>query len=137
MCRRFGGGPVGLTTLAVTVGEEAETVETVAEPAPWQDATRITFTSEAAEQTLHTTAPDGSTTRRQVSRARGMAALTVSPQRVGLRWHDSAFHLTMVPAAPDAPKEGFDIIPMWIADMNFPTVPAIPEAMIERALAAC
>lgn len=32
LCRRFGGGPVGLTTLAVTVGEEAETVETVAEP---------------------------------------------------------------------------------------------------------
>lgn len=30
--QRFGGGPVGLTTLAVTVGEEAETVETVAEP---------------------------------------------------------------------------------------------------------
>ena len=27
MCRRFAGGPVGLTTLAVTVGEEAETVE--------------------------------------------------------------------------------------------------------------
>ncbi|MDO5721202.1 MAG: Holliday junction branch migration DNA helicase RuvB [Actinomycetaceae bacterium] len=32
LCRRFQGGPVGLTTLAVTVGEEAETVETVAEP---------------------------------------------------------------------------------------------------------
>ncbi|MGC5166360.1 Holliday junction branch migration DNA helicase RuvB [Luteimicrobium sp. DT211] len=32
LCRRFGGGPVGLTTLAMTVGEEAETVETVAEP---------------------------------------------------------------------------------------------------------
>jgi holliday junction DNA helicase RuvB len=32
LCRRFGGGPVGLTTLAVAVGEEAETVETVAEP---------------------------------------------------------------------------------------------------------
>ncbi len=32
LCRRFGGGPVGLTTLAVTVGEEAETVETVVEP---------------------------------------------------------------------------------------------------------
>ncbi len=32
LCRRFNGGPVGLTTLAVTVGEEAETVETVAEP---------------------------------------------------------------------------------------------------------
>ncbi|MCL2463877.1 MAG: Holliday junction branch migration DNA helicase RuvB [Micrococcales bacterium] len=32
LCTRFGGGPVGLTTLAVVVGEEAETVETVAEP---------------------------------------------------------------------------------------------------------
>jgi Holliday junction DNA helicase RuvB len=32
MCTRFGGGPVGLTTLAVSVGEEPETVETVAEP---------------------------------------------------------------------------------------------------------
>ena len=32
LCRRFGGGPVGLTTLAVAVGEEADTVETVAEP---------------------------------------------------------------------------------------------------------
>ena len=35
--------------------------------------------------------------------------------------------------APDAPKEGFDVIPMWIADMNFPTVPTIPEAIIKRA----
>ena len=34
---------------------------------------------------------------------------------------------------PDAPKEGFDAIPMWVADMNFPTVPTIPEAIIERA----
>lgn len=32
LCRRFGGGPVGLSTLAVAVGEEADTVETVAEP---------------------------------------------------------------------------------------------------------
>ncbi|WP_123370610.1 Holliday junction branch migration DNA helicase RuvB [Cellulomonas sp. PhB150] len=32
LCTRFGGGPVGLTTLAVAVGEEPETVETVAEP---------------------------------------------------------------------------------------------------------
>lgn len=32
LCGRFGGGPVGLTTLAVAVGEEPETVETVAEP---------------------------------------------------------------------------------------------------------
>ncbi|HEX8003988.1 MAG TPA: Holliday junction branch migration DNA helicase RuvB [Mycobacteriales bacterium] len=30
--RRFGGGPVGLGTVAVAVGEEPETVETVAEP---------------------------------------------------------------------------------------------------------
>lgn len=29
---RFGGGPVGLNTLAVSVGEEAETVESVVEP---------------------------------------------------------------------------------------------------------
>lgn len=35
--------------------------------------------------------------------------------------------------APNAPTEGFDVIPMWVADMNFPTVPTIPEAMIERA----
>lgn len=32
LCRRFGGGPVGLSTLAVSVGEEPDTVETVAEP---------------------------------------------------------------------------------------------------------
>jgi Holliday junction DNA helicase RuvB len=30
--RRFGGGPVGLSTLAMALGEEAETVEVVAEP---------------------------------------------------------------------------------------------------------
>ena len=35
--------------------------------------------------------------------------------------------------APDGPKEGFDIIPMWVADMNFPTVPTVPEAIIARA----
>jgi Holliday junction DNA helicase RuvB len=32
LCRRFSGGPVGLATLAVAVGEETETVETVVEP---------------------------------------------------------------------------------------------------------
>lgn len=31
LCERFGGGPTGLTTLAVAIGEEPETVETVAE----------------------------------------------------------------------------------------------------------
>ncbi len=34
--------------------------------------------------------------------------------------------------APDAPKEGFSPIPMWVADMNFATAPSIPEAIIER-----
>ena len=32
LINRFGGGPVGLSTLAVAVGEEPETIETVAEP---------------------------------------------------------------------------------------------------------
>ena len=36
------------------------------------------------------------------------------------------------PGVPGAPKEGFDAIPMWVADMNFPTVPTIPQAIIER-----
>lgn len=35
--------------------------------------------------------------------------------------------------APEAPKPGFDVIPMWVADMNFPTVPTIQQAIIERA----
>ena len=43
----------------------------------------------------------------------------------------------MVPFGPQPPKEGFDLIPMWIADMNFPTVPTIPEAMIQRAQHPC
>ena len=30
-------------------------------------------------------------------------------------------------------REGFDLIPMWVADMNFPTAPTICEAVIERA----
>lgn len=35
--------------------------------------------------------------------------------------------------APPAPKEGFDAIPMWVADMNFATVPTVTEAIVERA----
>ena len=35
--------------------------------------------------------------------------------------------------APGGPREGFDVIPMWVADMNFPTVPTIQEAIIRRA----
>ena len=36
--------------------------------------------------------------------------------------------------APGGPKpgSGFDVIPMWVADMNFPTVPTIPRAIAER-----
>ena len=30
------------------------------------------------------------------------------------------------------PKEGFDAIPMWVADMNFPTVPTVVDAMRTR-----
>ena len=35
--------------------------------------------------------------------------------------------------APEPPAEGFDAIPMWVADMNFATVPTITDAIIERA----
>lgn len=35
--------------------------------------------------------------------------------------------------SPAPPKEGFDAIPMWVADMNFPTIPTIQQAIIERA----
>lgn len=34
--------------------------------------------------------------------------------------------------SPEPPKEGFDLIPMWIADMNFATAPSIQKAIIER-----
>ena len=35
--------------------------------------------------------------------------------------------------APTAPKNGLSAIPMWVADMNFATVPTIPEEIIKRA----
>ena len=45
-----------------------------------------------------------------------------------------AIDLVGMPGSPyPAPREGFDVIPMWVADMNFPVVPTIQEAMIERA----
>lgn len=34
--------------------------------------------------------------------------------------------------APKKPREGFDVIPMWIADMNFPVVSTITQALTER-----
>ena len=39
--------------------------------------------------------------------------------------------------APGAPKEGFDAIPMWVADMNFPTAPTICETIIQRVSHPC
>lgn len=33
---------------------------------------------------------------------------------------------------PDSPQEGYDFIPMWVADMNFTVLPTIQEAIIER-----
>ena len=38
-----------------------------------------------------------------------------------------------LPGRPGGPREGFDAIPMWVADMNFPTAPGIPAAIRERA----
>ena len=39
---------------------------------------------------------------------------------------------TMPGFAPAAPKAGFDAIPMWVADMNFPTAATIQQAIAER-----
>jgi len=44
-----------------------------------------------------------------------------------------AVDMVGAPGSPyPAPKEGFDVIPMWVADMNFPVVPTIQQAMIRR-----
>ena len=34
--------------------------------------------------------------------------------------------------SPDVPDPEFDFIPMWVADMNFPVLPAVQEAIIAR-----
>lgn len=39
---------------------------------------------------------------------------------------------TWFTTAPTAPKEGFDAIPMWVADMNFPAPATITDAIRER-----
>ena len=36
------------------------------------------------------------------------------------------------PGAPGGPREAFDAIPMWVADMSFPTCPAVTEAIRNR-----
>lgn len=43
-----------------------------------------------------------------------------------------AIAVEQIPISGAQVKEGFDRIPMWVADMNFPTVPTIVEAMMER-----
>ena len=43
-----------------------------------------------------------------------------------------AIAVERIPIPGSQVKEGFDRIPMWVADMNFPTVPTIVEAMMER-----
>ena len=57
---------------------------------------------------------------------RGMDALAVDALGHG----DTSF-------VPLAPEEGFDAIPMWVADMNFPTCPAIQEEIIRRTQHPC
>lgn len=37
-----------------------------------------------------------------------------------------------VDSPPAQPREGFDLIPMWVADMNFPTAPVILDALHRR-----
>ena len=54
---------------------------------------------------------------------RGKDALAVDAIGAGVPWAK----------APAAPKNGLSAIPMWVADMNFATVPTIPEEIIKRA----
>lgn len=44
---------------------------------------------------------------------------------------------TMPGFAPDPPKAGFDPIPMWVADMSFPTAPSVVEAIAKRIEHPC
>ena len=43
-----------------------------------------------------------------------------------------AIAVDAAPSPKGGRKEGFDVIPMWVADMNFPTVPTIPEYITRR-----
>lgn len=43
-----------------------------------------------------------------------------------------AIAVDMIPYKDIQIKEGFSKIPMWVADMNFQTVPTVPEAIAER-----
>ena len=44
-----------------------------------------------------------------------------------------AIAVDIIPFSEASVQEGFSRIPMWVADMNFATCPAIPDAIIERA----
>lgn len=43
-----------------------------------------------------------------------------------------AIAVDMIPYKDIQTKEGFSKIPMWVADMNFPTVPTVPETITGR-----
>ena len=63
LCTRFAGSPVGLTTLAVSVGEEPETIETVAEPSLFREGLivrtpRGRMATQAAYEHLGLAVPD-------------------------------------------------------------------------------
>ena len=51
------------------------------------------------------------------------------PDRAG----KDAIAAEVIPFADAEVKPGFDRIPMWVADMNFPTAPAVTRRIIERA----
>lgn len=44
-----------------------------------------------------------------------------------------AIAVDVIPFTDVTVREGFSKLPMWVADMNFPTVPTITEAVIARA----
>ena len=51
--------------------------------------------------------------------------------RLNRKGHD-ALALDVLPYNNITIKDGFSILPMWVADMNFPVFPNIQKAMIER-----
>lgn len=60
---------------------------------------------------------------------------TTLPERAGM--DAIAVDALGEPGAPGAPKEGFDAIPMWVADMNFKAPSCITDAIIRRAEHPC
>ena len=51
--------------------------------------------------------------------------------KMNRKGHD-AIALDIIPVDGAQIKEGFDAIPMWVADMNFPVLPTIQESIIKR-----